>query len=544
MNNFPLETYLHRFQRAPITPLPEVFNFPHQYEPHDWVIYAAQQLQEAIPNTFKHSFDTMGKMFGILVVKTKHEIRFLAAFSGKIDNETKFLGYVPPIFDTQDNDSFYKLGEMQLDEMNLKIHQLENAIEWIHMNKDLASLDERYHAKLISMKALINQNKLARQQVRSNRNTDASTIEFLSQQSKKEQFEIKNIKKEFKHQRNELNAKIGAWQTEIERQKEHRSLYSVELQKKLFEAYKLTNFKNETKNILEIFSDFTKDIPPSGTGECALPKLLHFAATHQFTPVCFGEFWWGASPIGEVRKHKAYYPACRSKCEPLLSFLLHGVSCQSNPVLALVRDAPIRIIYEDSWILAVEKPSGVLSVPGRTNIDSAEDRLKHMFPRYPFIKAIHRLDMGTSGILLFAKDAIAHQSMQQLFARQKVTKIYEAILSGIPSTKEGTIQLPLRLDINHRPHQMVCFEHGKKAETYFKVMGNKSDNTRIEFYPKTGRTHQLRVHAAHQLGLNCPILGDELYGIHGARLHLHAKYLAFYHPQLKQPFHLHSKVPF
>jgi len=544
MNNNLLKSYVHRFQKEPLTPLPDSFDFPHQYVPNEWVISAAAQLQESIPNTFHHPFDKVGKMFGILVVKTNQGIGFLAAFSGKINDETIFPGYVPPIFDTQDANGFYKLGESELNKLNHRIFMLENASEWMTMQEDLVSLEVHYKNRIADLKSTIEINKSARQCIRYAKNTDEATIESLNQESKKEQFKLRNLNKEFKLVKKELTDKMNAWQAEIKRQKEHRSVYSNALQKELFQAYQMTNFCSETKSIFEIFKSFSGDLPPSGTGECALPKLLHFAAIHQLIPICFGEFWWGTSPVGEVRKHKTFYPACRAKCEPLLSFLLKGISCQTNPVLALVRDEPLVIIYEDSWVIAVEKPTGVLSVPGRVNIDSAEDRLKHLNPSYAFLKAVHRLDMGTSGIMLFAKDPTTHSLIQNLFAKHKVTKIYEAILTGIPTITEGSIQLPLRLDVNHRPHQMVCFEHGKKAETYFKVLHNESNNARIEFHPLTGRTHQIRIHAAHQLGLNCPILGDELYGIPGARLHLHAKYLAFEHPHLHRKLRLSAEVPF
>jgi tRNA pseudouridine32 synthase/23S rRNA pseudouridine746 synthase len=248
--------------------------------------------------------------------------------------------------------------------------------------------------------------------------------------------------------------------------------------------------------------------------------------------------------VGEVRKHGHYYPACRAKCEPLLDFLLHGIPKQNNPILKTVATHPISIVFEDDHLMVIEKPSGLLSVPGRSSMDSVEDRLRLMFPHFPFLKAVHRLDLGTSGLMVIAKNEGSHTELQRQFEKRKVEKKYLAILEGSLSKTSGEISLPLRLNLEHRPHQMVCFEHGKKALTTYKVLSTFNNQTRILFTPTTGRTHQLRVHAAHPNGLNCPILGDELYGNKKDRLYLHASYLSFQHPTLKTKLTFDSNAPF
>ena len=544
MPNFSIKSCLHRFSDEPSSPLPEKFNFPHQYVPNDWVKNAAKKLQQTIPTRFQHNFDELGKMFGVMVVTTPFGVRFLAGFSGKIDESTHIEGFVPPIYDTLSPYNLYQGGEQILNQLTEHINRLSSEDIYTSLLRQKETLESTFKVKLAELKGMSAANKQARDVQRKSGKLSPFDLEKLNQKSKSEQIAIKLLKKEHGFAQEKILNQIASWEDQITALKKEREQTSIQIQHELFKAYELLNFKGGKSTIYEIFKEDSDELPPSGTGECALPKLLHYAAMHNFTPLCFGEFWWGKSPVGEVRKHGEFYPACRAKCEPILAYQLQGLRVETNPILELSNRKPLEIIHEDAWILAVNKPENVLSVPGRTGFDSVEDRLKLRYPELSFLKAIHRLDMGTSGILLFAKDAHTHSAVQKQFASNKVTKCYEAILDGKPQIQEGTIALPLRLNLAHRPHQMVCHEFGKKAITYYKVITAPSQTTRIEFYPKTGRTHQIRVHAAHQHGLNTPIKGDELYGQPSDRLYLHARELTFLHPNSLQKLKLEAKVPF
>lgn len=539
-----VEHYLHTYPVQPRGPLPTLFDFPHQYTPNEWALTAADQLQELIPKTFAHDFNTLGKMFGVLVVDSPLGIGFLAGFSGKIDESTQFPGFVPPIYDTLNTGAFFKHGEQELNDLTRRINDLTNGepLSTIQQEKSNYELDAQEQITLL--KNAIKAKKDLRDTIRNSPDLTAELEAQLANESKKEQLILKNLKKEIQATLEALNAKISLIQDEITALKEKRTNQSIALQQQLFNAYRLVNFNGEASTVLDVFKAFNGDIPPAGTGECALPKLLHFAALNQLKPICFAEFWWGQSPVGEIRKHGHFYPACRAKCEPILGFMLQGLSVAKNPILSIINTSPLRILYEDDFLIIIDKPSGLLSVPGRSDLDSAEDRLALREGKGAYIKAIHRLDMGTSGILMFAKSPEILGAMQSQFAKNRVAKTYEALLDGIPKSLEGIITLPLRLNLDHRPHQMVCFEHGKKTHTEFNVLEFKDKKTRIEFYPKTGRTHQLRVHAAHPMGLNCAIVGDELYGTSSNRLHLHAKEIECWHPVINQPMKISCKTPF
>jgi tRNA pseudouridine32 synthase/23S rRNA pseudouridine746 synthase len=535
---------LHTYDVLPSDPLPTLFDFPHQYVPDPWAQTAAEQLQELIPKTFAHDFNTLGKMFGVLVVNTPFGIKFLAGFSGKIDESTQFPGFVPPIYDTLNQEAFFKQGERALNKLTRRINDLTNGEPLREILTEKSQYELHAQAQITALKNSIKIKKGLRDALRKAPKLSVEVEGQLANESKQEQLILKTLKKEIQVRLEEINAKISVIQDEIAVLKLKRTNQSIALQQELFKAYRLQNFAGETSTVHDVFTAFNGEIPPAGTGECALPKLLHFAALNQLKPICFAEFWWGLSPIGEIRKHGHFYPACRAKCEPILGFMLQGITMAKNPVLSTLITAPLKILYEDDYLIVINKPSGLLSVPGRSDLDSAEDRLALREGKGAYIKAIHRLDMGTSGVMMFAKSPEILSAMQMQFAKNRVTKTYEALLDGIPKELEGIITLPLRLNLAHRPHQMVCFEHGKKTHTGYNVLEFKNRRTRIEFYPKTGRTHQLRMHAAHPLGLNCAILGDELYGIAKDRLYLHAKSIQCWHPVYEGVITLKCPTPF
>ena len=336
--------------------------------------------------------------------------------------------------------------------------------------------------------------------------------------------------------------------TYLESLKEERKNRSIALQRWIFQQFRLRNALGEEQDIHTIFAETAHRNPPAGTGECAAPKLLQYAYLHQLQPLAMAEFWWGNSPKGEIRRHGHYYPACRHKCEPILGFMLRGLEVEPNPLLISNTDATqLETVYEDEYLLVVNKPAGMLSVPGKTGQASVLSILQERYPEATGPLLVHRLDMATSGLLLAAKDKDTHALLQKQFEGRTVKKRYIALLEGIPQAEpKGFIRLPLRPDFDNRPLQMVCFEYGKPAVTRYEILGHviQSPYTRIALYPETGRTHQLRVHAAHPDGLNCPIVGDPLYGQPADRLYLHAERLEFKHPVSGKYMHIQKEAPF
>jgi tRNA pseudouridine32 synthase/23S rRNA pseudouridine746 synthase len=302
------------------------------------------------------------------------------------------------------------------------------------------------------------------------------------------------------------------------------------LQKTLFEKYQFLNQQKEEKGLLDIFNNPAIK-PPAGAGDCSAPKLLQYAFQNHLTPIAMAEFWWGISPNSEIRKHKNFYPSCQSRCKPILTHMLEGIKMDENLLLEnLAEKQELKIIYEDDVIIVVNKPAEFLSVPGKGIIDSVYTRMKEKYPNATGPIIVHRLDMSTSGILVLTKTKEANKVLQSQFIKRTIKKRYVALLDGILNENNGVIHLPLRVDLDDRPRQLVDFTYGKPAETRWKVIEYKNNKTRVHFYPITGRTHQLRVHSAHKDGLNTPIIGDDLYGKKETRLHLHAEFIEFIHP--------------
>lgn len=322
--------------------------------------------------------------------------------------------------------------------------------------------------------------------------------------------------------------------------KARRKQLSEDLQLWLFRQYRMLNARGQEKDLVEIWRSYHASprlqarfpLPPGGSGDCCAPKLLQYAYLHQLHPLCMAEFWMGESPRGEVRHDGHYYPACRGKCLPILTWMLQGLSVDDDPQLAAATlSAPLTKVYADDDIVVVSKPSGLLTVPGRSVRPSVESILRSEGGFYDGPIIVHRLDQDTSGLLVVARNETAYHHLQQQFIRRQIKKRYIALLDGIVSRREGTISLPLRPDPLDRPRQLVDHEHGKPAITTFEVISTEQGRTRIALTPLTGRTHQLRLHCAHQEGLATPIIGDALYGTPSpTRLCLHAERLSFVHP--------------
>lgn len=339
----------------------------------------------------------------------------------------------------------------------------------------------------------------------------------------------------FKREESEISAineRIKANDSDAEALKQERKQRSQALQRWLFSNFIMLNAKGESRDLLDIFKDTPMGFPPSGAGECCAPKLLQYAYQNGYHPVCMAEFWWGDSPKTEIRHHLQFYPSCRGRCLPILSFMMQGLDVEDNPQVSITHDK-IRIVYEDDYIVVVDKPSGMLSVPGRIERPSVLSELKKLYSED--ILLAHRLDMDTSGLLVAAKDADTYRNLQQQFLDRTVKKRYRAIV--LPKDidffhigDKGTIDLPLSPDYIERPCQRVDFENGKRAITEWRVEAIDFPEVTLLLFPHTGRTHQLRVHCASPHGLNAPIKGDPLYGKRAYRLHLYAEYLEFTHP--------------
>ena len=332
---------------------------------------------------------------------------------------------------------------------------------------------------------------------------------------------------------------------EIKDAPNHKQL-SQELQLWLFQQYQFLNARSETKDLVHVWQDYhcsarirrKYPLPPGGTGDCCAPKLLQYAYQQGLKPVCMAEFWWGPSPKGMIRQHGQFYPACRGKCKPILTWMLKGLSVDPNP--EEIHGQPqldIEVVYEDDWLIVVNKPSGMLSVPGRIGKYSVATVLHQ---RYPDSLLAHRLDMGTSGLMVAAKNHSTYVALQQQFTEHTIRKRYIALIEGTPIIKKGRIELPLLCDPINRPRQVVDYERGKEAITDYEMIGEN----RIALYPQTGRTHQLRMHCAHPDGLGCPIRGDELYGHPSDRLYLHADRLELTHPATGERMTFELPTPF
>lgn len=327
---------------------------------------------------------------------------------------------------------------------------------------------------------------------------------------------------------------------------------SQDLQLWLFHQYQLLNARGETKDLVDIWQNYYDrpklrekfPLPPGGTGDCCAPKLLQYAYQQNLKPVCMAEFWWGQSTKEELRQHLNYYPACRGKCKPILTWMMEGLDVDVNPETLGFPHLEVKTIYEDDALLVVDKPSGMLSTPGRLEEYSVETIMRQ---RYPDSFIAHRLDMWTSGLLLVAKSLEVYRSLQEQFVKHQVKKRYIAVLENLEILdrldvleKKGTISLPLRPDPMNRPRQIVDHEHGKRAVTDYEF---QNENI-VALYPQTGRTHQLRIHCAHPEGLGRPIKGDELYGTKADRLYLHAEQIWFRHPITGEDMHFISPSPF
>ena len=527
---------LHRFTTS-ITdiPLPERFTYPFCYTPHPLCILAAKEVQSYLTRQTAWKDELrQGKMFGVLIVQTEHgETGYLAAFSGILAGKNLHPFFVPPVYNLLQPQGFFKIEEENISSINRNIRQLENDKAYAALSAELARTIQSAENILATAKAQLKEAKTAREQRRKEKELNAQEEAELIRESQFQKAEYKRLERSWKARITTLQTQTEDWERRISALKSERKTRSAALQQKLFEQFGMLNYRGEVKNLCEIFGQTVHKTPPAGAGECAAPKLLQQAYLHGWKPIAMAEFWWGDSPKTEIRHHGHYYPACKGKCEPILQHMLQGLQVEENPMLKRMQvpSQNLEIVYEDPWLSVINKPAGMLSVPGKEDAVSVYSLMREQYPEADGPLTVHRLDMATSGLMLIAKTKRVHQNLQAQFKNRLVRKRYVALLEGIVPKDKGTVDLPLCLNPLDRPRQMVHTEHGKPAITDYQVLERlDGKRTRIAFYPRTGRTHQLRIHAAHPLGLHCPIIGDELYGKKAERLYLHAEYLEFTHP--------------
>lgn len=508
---------------------PMEFTNPFHYSPNRLTVLAAEQLQSQLGTP---KIDAKGKMYGVLVVMNKQkELGFLSAYSGNEKPQSIKTPFVPQVFEITNPEGFFRKGETELNHLNKTIKEKENSPELKQLETDLELLTQENEKTIQAAKQAMviakKERKIRRIEVDNAPNKE-EVLALLIRESQCERSHFKQLKNECKQRVERVAVLLNSLRQDIKELKQIRKNKSAQLQQQIFDNYLFLNGLGKEKSATAIFYEIDATVPPAGAGDCCAPKLLNYAFQNELTPVAMAEFWWGNSPKKEIRKHGYYYPSCNSKCKPILGHMLKGIKVADSNLRS--SKLPIQVLYDDDAIAIINKPAGLLSVPGKEITESVYTQVKNLYPAAEEPLIVHRLDMETSGILLIAKTKSVHKNLQQQFLDKTIQKRYVAILDGIIKEDEGTINLPLRVDLDDRPRQLVCYEHGKPALTKWEVVKRTPSQTRLHFYPITGRTHQLRVHAAHSLGLNTPIIGDELYGLKADRLKLHAEEISFLHP--------------
>lgn len=540
---------LHRFTTSiSDIPLPERFTYPFCYTPHPLCVMAAEEVQHYLSKQSDWQEElSQGKMFGVLIVQTEDgSIGYLTAFSGILAGKNIHPYFVPPVYDLLQPQGFFKIEEENISAINRRICRLEEDKKYIDLRSDLTQTIQSAQDALSIAKTQLKEAKDKRELLRKTGQLDAKEEADLIRESQFQKAEYKRLERSWKDKIASLQVEAGNWEKQIQELKTERKVRSAALQQQLFEQFRMLNYRGEVITLCDIFEQTVHKTPPAGAGECAAPKLLQQAYLHHWKPIAMAEFWWGNSPRNEVRHHGYYYPACKGKCEPILRHMLQGLEVEANPMQQEAErgNEKLNIVYEDQWLLIINKPAGMLSVPGKERQTSIYDLAREAYPEAEGPMIVHRLDMATSGLLIIAKDKKTHQHLQAQFKNRSIRKKYIALLDGIVPEDEGTIELSLCPNPLDRPRQMVDTQYGKPAITYYQVLERTDKYTRIAFYPHTGRTHQLRVHAAHPSGLHCSIIGDELYGKKDKRLYLHAESIEFTHPVNGQSMCITEKADF
>lgn len=539
------------------------------YEPHPLCIQACREVQEMLARREDWQEEiARGKMFGVLIVenvKTDTDVPkwgYLAAYSGQIGGRSDWEDFVPAVFDYLQPDGYFKTHEAEISRINQSINHLEKDERMKEARTLIRQLQEERKRTIAAYQEKIKEAKAKRDSRREAGNLSEAEEAEMIRESQFMKAELRRLKKSLS-EKTALETEFEDYQENILRLKQLRKQLSDALQQWLFSQFRMLNQEGESKDLLEIFRDEAlkeypqaaiatsriaalKMVPPAGSGECCEPKLLQYAYQHGYKPLQMAMFWWGESPKEEIRHHLQFYPACNGKCKPILHWMLPASTFEPEAINLSIYDK-VETLYEDREIAVIHKPEGLLSVPGK---DAAQPSvyalMRRKYPEATGPLIVHRLDMATSGVLLIAKTEFAYHRLQQAFLNHQIQKKYVAIISGRDIPEKGIISLPLLPDYLNRPRQIVNHEQGKEAITEYEILERiNGSHLRIALYPKTGRTHQLRVHCAHQEGLNAPILGDPLYGNEkAARLHLHAEEITFEHPLTGKKITIKRKADF
>lgn len=496
-----------------------------------WLLARAVfHLQEMLVK-MGYSADSVGKMFGVVVVgMPQGKLGFLAAFSGAWDAQFPSDGFVPPVFNWTHPKGFFRQTEASVNLLTREMAVLNENRQIHHLKREKEQLQRVAEEELAELRESLKVARILRHQERAlHPNPDPETLQRWEKESQTGKADYRRRRLDWQARLAALDAEMAAASSDIEALQAHRKEKTDALQRKLFTSFVLTNALGMRKSVLELFELQGKGLPPSGTGDCAAPKLLHYAFQYGLKPLALTEFWWGASPQSALRRHGYFYPICKGKCEPLMPHLLQGLVLNRLPESVMPPDVP-KVIFQTPDFLVLQKPSGWLSVPGKTEEPHIVDWLKRQNLDVENFYPVHRLDRDTSGLLLVALHRTALAALQVQFAQRSVTKEYLAWIHGDIPENAGEISLPLAPDWSNRPRQMVCEKTGKYALTKWEKVGERNGQTLLKVFPVTGRTHQIRVHLAHPRGLNRPIVGDLLYGMPGERLALHAHTLSFDHP--------------
>lgn len=538
---------LHSFKNDPShIALPEKFTYPFHYVPHPLCVTAAEEVQLFLTSQTQWEKElSKGKMFGVLVVQTMEgQIGYLAAFSGNLGKKNNYPFFVPPVYSLLDPDGFFKKVEKKISDINTRLTQMERAPEYLESQQELKIREREWRKVSVEQKQQMKIAKKNRDARRLN-NPSQEELDEMIRESQQAKIRYRKLADIYKTIISSAASTIVKYNIQINRLKIRRKSQSTALQKQIFKLFQVSNSLGISKDLYTIFQETKNSFPPAGAGECAAPKLLQYAYLHQLKPIAMAEFWWGNSPKSEIRRQGYYYPACKGKCGPILQHMLQGLAVDGNPLAPATSGLlEIEILYEDEWLLVIDKPINILSVPGNENMYSVGEWAKERYPQATGPLTVHRLDMPTSGLLIIAKTKEVHKNLQAQFENQTVKKRYIALLDGTLPQDEGVIDLPICPGHLDRPRQRVSVVYGKPATTRYKVLDRSKCQTRVAFYPLTGRTHQIRVHASHHSGLDCPIVGDSLYGKPADRLYLHAEYLEFKHPVSGETVRVEKKSPF
>ena len=513
--------------------LPEQFTWPFHYSPHPLCRVAADEVKAYLRSRGEWQDEiAAGKMFGVLVVQERSgEVGFLAAFSGNLAGRNDHEYFVPAVYDMLQPDDFFRREEAEISAINGSVAKILQSSEYCRAKQNVQSCRLQADVEIRELKQTLALRKVERAQRRAAGEAEAQLI----LESQRDNADLQRLKRHHRDAIAEAENHLATFDAQLASLREERSRRSADLQMALFREFRMLNARGEVRDLCELFAPTAQCIPPAGAGECAAPKMLQYAYLNGLKPLAMAEFWQGASPRGEVRHDGHFYPSCNSKCKPILMHMMQGLDVEPNPLAEIAPPEP-EVLLEDEEIVVINKPCGMLSVDGKSGVRSAQTWARERYGEKDFPMIVHRLDQSTSGILILAKSKQAHYALQSQFIHRTVEKRYVALLDGEVEQRSGRIDLPMHLDYDNRPRQMISTD-GKQAITEYEVVGVEDGRTRILFRPITGRTHQLRLHAAHRDGLNAPIVGDDIYGrgleadcTDGHRLCLHACRLEFDHP--------------